>query len=149
LPAGGSTELNYAFVFTQDSLGCDSGANQMTCLLNSAQKDNQRVKHWYDNNSFSSCLDLSQVGIHKLKNQSIAFNLYPNPTAGNLYVNLISPQQNVTIEVYDMLGNIIGGYQYAQLDNYAVIPVSNIASGVYFIKVKTNSGIAKQKFVME
>jgi hypothetical protein len=55
------------------------------------------------------------VGIHKLKNQAIALNVYPNPTTGNLYVDLMSPQQNVTIEVYDMLGNIIGGYQYNQI----------------------------------
>ncbi|MBS1646819.1 MAG: T9SS type A sorting domain-containing protein [Bacteroidetes bacterium] len=154
LPAYGSTELNYAYVFTQDSAACmyDTVGGFVTeevCLIKSAKKDNQRIKRWFDNNDFPSCLNLNSVGIQKIKEPSLSLTVYPNPASTNLYVHFSEPQQNATIEVFDMLGNVVGGYQYPQLNGYAVLPVSSLASGVYFIRAKSNQGIYSQKFVKE
>jgi hypothetical protein len=140
------SELDYALVFTQDSVNC-YGNN--TCVINSAVKDNQRVKRWFNTNTYPSCLNLSGVGIQKNAMPQLNLSLYPNPANTNVYVEFASAQKNVTIEVFDMLGNIVQGLQYNELGKYAIIPVSVLQSGVYLIKIQTAEGTANKKFIKE
>lgn len=142
----GMAELDYALVFTQDSVHCDTSR---TCLLSSAVKDNQRVKRWFNTNTYPTCLNLTGVGIKQNTAPSLNLKLYPNPANTNVYVEFASSQQNVTIEVYDMLGKLIAGFQYNQLDKYAIIPVDNLQSGMYMVKVKSQEDSSITKFVKE
>ncbi len=48
-----------------------------------------------------------------------------------------------------MLGKLIHGFQYSQLDKYGIIPVAELKSGVYMVKVKTAEGSSITKFVKE
>jgi len=143
---GGMYELDYALVFTQDSANCDS--NNL-CVIKSAVKDNQRVKRWFNNNSYPSCLSLNGVGIKKNTAPQLDLNLYPNPTTNNVYVGFTTAQKNVTIEVFDMLGNLVQGLQYNDFTKYALIPVSTLQSGVYLVKIQTAEGTANKKFIKE
>lgn len=143
---GGKYDLDYALVFSQDSATCDTNN---TCLMNLAIKDNQRVKRWFNNNSYPSCLNLSTVGIKQNATPQLNLNLYPNPANSNVYIEFNNAQQHVTIEVYDMLGNVVGGYAYDELNKYAVIPVSMLQSGVYMIKIQSAEGTANKKFIKE
>ena len=143
---GGMSELDYALVFTQDSANCDTNS---TCLITSATKDNQRVKRWFNTNTFPSCLNLSNVGIAKNVAPQLNLTLYPNPANTNVYVEFASAQKNVTIEVFDMLGNIVQGLQYNEMGKYAIIPVSVLQSGVYLVKIQSAEGTANKKFIKE
>jgi hypothetical protein len=143
---GGMYELDYALVFTQDSVNCDTNS---TCLINSATKDNQRVKRWFNTNTYPSCLNLSTVGIKQNVMPQLNLSLYPNPANTNVYVEFVNAQKNVTIEVFDMLGNLVQGLQYNELGKYAIIPVSVLQSGVYLVKIQTAEGTANKKFIKE
>lgn len=143
---GGRYDLDYALVLSQDSANCDSNN---TCIIPKGTQDNIRVKRWFNNNSAPSCLNLSTVGIKKNATPELNLNLYPNPANTNVYVEFNETQSHVTIEVYDMLGNLISGYNYNQLDKYATIPVSTLQSGVYMVKIQSAQGAAYKKFVKE
>ena len=71
-----------------------------------------------------------------------AFNIYPNPVSDKLYIE--TQTQTQTIEIYDMFGrqqSMVNGQQSM------VIDVTNLNSGVYFVKVVTANGEAVQRFV--
>ena len=71
-----------------------------------------------------------------------AFNIYPNPVSDKLYIE--TQTQTQTIEIYDMFGrqqSMVNGQQSM------VIDVTNLNSGVYFVKVVTANGEAVQRFI--
>jgi hypothetical protein len=137
-------ELDYAIVFSQDSAHCDSNN---TCVIAKGTQDNIRVKNWFNNNTFPSCLNLSTVDIKKNIVPELSLNLYPNPASTTVYIEFNQTQKNVTIEVYDILGNTVSGYTYNQLDKYAAIPVNTLQNGVYMIKIQSADGTAYKKFI--
>ena len=70
------------------------------------------------------------------------FNIYPNPVSDKLYIETLTQTQ--TIEIYDMFGrqqSMVNGQQSM------VIDVTNLNSGVYFVKVVTANGEAVQRFI--
>jgi hypothetical protein len=144
---GGMYELDYAFVFTQDSAHCYGG--NFACPIPRSVQDNQQVKRWFDNNSFPSCLSLAGLGIKQNNIQSIDVKLYPNPTSSTVYIEFDSQQKEVTIELFDILGNLISGTQYHQLDKYATLPVASLQSGVYLVKIQSAEGFSTKKFIKE
>ena len=144
---GTMSEFDYALVFTQDSANCYGGS--YTCPINRSVTDNQQVKRWFDNNSFPSCLSLHGLGIKQNNVQSIDVQLYPNPASTNVYIAFASLQKAVTIELFDILGNLISGSQYSELDKYASIPVASLQSGVYLVKIQSAEGFTTKKFVKE
>ena len=142
-----SYNFDYALVFTQDSANCYGNA---TCPIARAVTDNQRVRNWFNNNNFPSCLSLAGLGI-KENNvaQSLNFNLYPNPANSMVTITFDTPQNKATIEVYDMLGNVITGLKYNDMVQYVTIPVSALQSGVYVVRIQTQEGSSVRKFVKE
>ncbi len=143
---GGMYELDYALVFSQDSANCNSNN---TCVIPRAVADNQRVKRWFNTNNYPSCLSLAGVGIKQNAAPQLDLQLYPNPANTNVYVEFATAQKNVTIEVFDMLGNLIQGLQYNELGKYAIIPVNNLQSGVYMVKIQSAAGFVNRKFIKE
>ncbi len=139
--------FDYALVFTQDSANCYGNA---ICPITRAVSDNQRVRNWFNNNTFPTCLSLAGLGI-KENNAALSldFKLYPNPANNVVYIEFEKPLNKVTIEVYDMLGKIVRGFQYNDLVKYASIPVSDLQSGVYMVKIQTEEGPSIKKFVKE
>lgn len=73
-----------------------------------------------------------------------SFSIYPNPAVDQLNV---SGENMRTIEIYNALGQLIITKNPA-VDNFCTIPVRNLSSGIYMLKVISNDGTASvQKFV--
>ncbi|MCQ2266008.1 MAG: T9SS type A sorting domain-containing protein, partial [Bacteroidales bacterium] len=79
-------------------------------------------------------------------------NIYPNPATNFLNIDLSTENaQNITLNICDMSGKIIytdilnhnGGTQ-----NFKV-PVSELASGMYFLHLNTTTGKSIQKFIVK
>ena len=71
-----------------------------------------------------------------------SFNIYPNPVNDKLYIE--TQTQTQTVEIYDVYGrrqSMVNGQQST------VIDVSDLNSGVYFVKVVTNEGDVVKRFV--
>jgi hypothetical protein len=90
--------------------------------------------YWYENNS-------NQLSISE--NTKINFKVYPNPV--HKVLNIQSEAQVHNIEIY----NSIGQRLLMQL-NKKTFDVSELKSGIYFLKIEDNSGNFKiKKFVKE
>ena len=72
------------------------------------------------------------------------FNIYPNPVNDKLYIETLTQTQTLTVEIYDVYGrqqSMVNGQQSM------VIDVTNLNSGIYFVKIVTNDGEAVKRFV--
>jgi hypothetical protein len=67
-------------------------------------------------------------------------NIYPNPVNDRLYIETQTLTQTLSIEIYDIYGRvqILRNSETQQLSNS--IDVSNLKSGIYFVKVRTEEG---------
>jgi len=74
-------------------------------------------------------------------NEILDFNLYPNPTESRLNVSLLD--ENATFEIVNYLGQEIKKGKLSQ-DG---IDVSELNSGVYFLKVNSNQQSVSKKFI--
>jgi hypothetical protein len=140
-------EVDYALVFSQDSANCYGAVD--TCVLVRAKQDNLRVKNWFANNSFPSCLNLNGVGINEIKNNPVDFKIYPSPAQNYIYLEFKEPQPRTTIEIIDMLGKIVKAGVFVNVEKYIAIPIENLSRGVYTLKFKAGNDFGVKKFVKE
>ena len=73
-----------------------------------------------------------------------SFNIYPNPVSDKLYIETLTQTQTLTVEIYDMFGrqqSMVNGQQST------IIDVTNLNSGVYFVKVVTSEGETVKRFI--
>ena len=77
------------------------------------------------------------------------FVIYPNPVNDRLYIETQTLTQTLTIEIYDVYGRRqnLRNSETQKLRNS--IDISELNSGVYFVKVVTEKGEAVQRFVKE
>lgn len=72
------------------------------------------------------------------------FEIFPNPANTSL---TIESQQKSVIEIFNIEGQIIKAFNNA--DKETIIDISNLSSGVYIIKAKTDRGVAIKKFIKQ
>ena len=73
-----------------------------------------------------------------------SFNIYPNPVSDKLYIETLTQTQTLTVVVYNMFGrqqSMVNGQQST------IIDVTNLNSGVYFVKVVTENGETVKRFI--
>ena len=66
-------------------------------------------------------------------------NVYPNPVNDRLYIETQTLTQTLTVEIYDVYGR----HQVTETPSHQgnlTIDLSNLKSGIYFVKIKTEEG---------
>ncbi len=79
-------------------------------------------------------------------------NVYPNPSTDivNISMKFINTAKNVTVDMIDIAGNVVYASQLQNIvESNTKIPVSNLANGLYLIKVTTDAGTISRKFIKE
>ncbi len=76
----------------------------------------------------------------------VDFNLYPNPTSGNVNVQVLDAQ---TITVMNMNGQVIFESNTSKDQTVFNLPSSQWAIGIYIVKVNTLNGVAVKKLLVE
>jgi hypothetical protein len=71
--------------------------------------------------------------------------LYPNPTKDILNFSLSELISATAYEIYSLLGEKVS---YGDLNSNS-ISVSNLANGVYIVKINTSEGVLTEKFIKE
>ena len=84
-------------------------------------------------------------GFNTFSAKSNDYLLYPNPAKNN--ITLETTQQTASIDITNIQGQLIENL--ATTGNKTNIDVSSLAKGMYFVKVKTEKGVAVKKFVKE
>ena len=81
-----------------------------------------------------------------IEEMNASFNIYPNPVNDKLYIETLTQTQTLTVEIYDIYGrqqSMVNGQQST------VIDVTDLNSGVYFVKVVTENGETVKRFIKD
>ena len=85
-------------------------------------------------------------------NEFTSFNLYPNPAKDLVSIELsLQKPEAVTVEVYDMLGQRVKFEQFNQTGSgSSILPisVSDLSSGIYSVRVSSDSAQSLRKFTV-
>jgi hypothetical protein len=96
--------------------------------------------------SMSGCMDTTECieigGIGFEENTTVDFNVFPNPTLGDITIN-ISNASNTLVQIIDINGKLIIAKQVNNTSN--TFDLSNYENGIYFVKVKTNNQLITKK----
>lgn len=85
------------------------------------------------------------LGTSDEQNSGVQFKLYPNPA--NDFITLKMPSNDISsiVEIFNVHGKVVKSFKaYAEYNN---IDISDLANGLYIIRLRTKEGIAVQKFV--
>jgi len=97
---------------------------------------------------FSNEFCIPGVGVSENK-QNTKFTLYPNPANNELRITNYELRDGV-IEIFDVYGRKVKGEGRKEKgEKEVVVDVSNLASGIYFIRLIDKNGIAVQRFIKE
>ena len=95
---------------------------------------------------FFDVIYLPNVGIID-NGKSIIVNVYPNPTFGNVNIELAKQQSEVQIALYDMYGKLVylNKYQDTKLIEFSF----DAPPGVYYLNVKSGDRSSRHKIIMQ
>jgi len=82
-------------------------------------------------------------GVDKLSKLS-GVKVYPNPNKGNFTVTVEDPKSDISIAVYNLLGDVVKTIETNSLKSVYQIDL-NVANGVYLVKVTNGGLVATQK----
>ena len=90
--------------------------------------------------------DCDGIGINMISVNDI--NIYPNPTTGELTIT--NYELGITsIEVFDIYGkNLLSNHLITSSSNHH-INISHLPTGMYFVKIHTETGVVVRKVVKE
>lgn len=86
------------------------------------------------------------VPLNVKENNTVAFDVYPNPVSNILNINSDQPVERMAI--YDLYGRNVYGLTPAPGQNSLSLPV-NLASGTYLVEVIAGGGTARKKIVVQ
>lgn len=140
-PAKKKVEFEYAFVFSRDT-----SLNNINNNFSLLQKDVKNVRYYH--NLQNSCSPIATVGLKETKKSSNKLWVYPNPTEGNLNINLDHNAENASVNLYDITGEII--YEGILHNAYRTnIDLSDLAAGVYFLEIKEGEFKSVEKIIKQ
>ena len=85
------------------------------------------------------------IGIEDIMVNNVKVEIYPNPASNNL--NIECEERISSLELYDALGRMLISKENV-LDNTS-IDVSNLNSGIYILKIRTEKGSGEYKIIIE
>lgn len=77
-------------------------------------------------------------------NKLTGFKVFPNPNKGNFTVSIEEPKSDISIAVYNVLGDVIKTIETNPLKSVYTIDL-NVANGVYLVKITNGGLVATQK----
>ncbi len=94
-----------------------------------------------NNGTYLLSLDISRTALSIEENENITFNIYPNPANETVWVETNVSFEKGTIELLNTLGQVVTKHTVNQQSKKYNLDVSNIPSGIYFVKFTTGNKI--------
>ena len=88
------------------------------------------------------------LGVASVKSSDNNLTVYPNPANSSLFVKLGSVSGKAVVEVYNAIGQVVVSAKEIS-DITTEINVSNLAKGVYILKVTNGKEVSNTKIVIE
>lgn len=144
LDAGKMQEIEYAIVTSFDS----SVVGDNLIALKKLQTDIQKINTFYNLTTKPNCLNPITIGVNEILKQN-DFSIFPNPATESITIKINTEGiSKISYEIIDVLGKTIIKNEVTDLTNIN-INISNIKSGVYFIKLQVNNSTVTKKFVKQ
>ena len=80
---------------------------------------------------------------------TINATIYPNPAQDNATMEIVGLDQDAKIVISDLQGRILSQEAISAGETRYTINVSNMASGVYYIRIVTDKAVSAQKLIVE
>ena len=145
LNAGQMQEVEYAFVTSFDST---STTNSNLLSVAKLKTDMQKVTAFYNQVNKPNCLQAIDVGIREVLKQN-DFVLFPNPAKSSITISsTIIGTVKVNYEIVDVLGKVVMQSENTGSDKFS-INISDLNSGIYFLRLQVNNSVVVKKFVKE
>jgi hypothetical protein len=87
------------------------------------------------------------IGIKENVLNSNNISLYPNPSKNTLFVTLNGISAAAELEVYNVTGALVQRVNKASIENE--LNISELTSGMYYLKLSTTRGAVTKKFIKE
>ena len=87
---------------------------------------------------------VSGTGILSLDN---VFNIYPNPTLGNITIDLAKQQTEVQVTLYDMYGKLV--YLNKYQDSKLIELSFDAPPGIYYLDINSGVRSSRHKIIMQ
>ncbi len=151
-PSGVDYDLYvYNSVGTQIGSGVGSTATESVSITNLAVGTYTIQVMGYNGANSPTCytLNVAKTSASFMGDQTAeaAYTVYPNPTKDKLSISSSNPTEVMTVQVMDMNGKMLSTHQ---LSGNSVIDVSNISTGVYFVKIVSETEkVTQMKFIKE
>lgn len=144
----GNNAILNVILSCEEHYGGSCDLPKLTCVQvdDEVSANNNEVPYysWYIDADFiysEDCL----LGVTSAQTET--FSLYPNPTQDNLIVTVPSTIGKVELQIFNMEGRLLMT-QNIHLEKQFSIDVSNLANGLYFIKVTGNTEVlGTKKFI--
>ena len=94
-----------------------------------------------NNGTYLLSLQISRTALSIEENDNISFNIYPNPANETVWVETNVSFEKGTIELLNTLGQVVTKHTVNQQSKKYNLDVSNIPSGIYFVKYTTGNKI--------
>jgi len=104
--------------------------------------------HLFDDVSLvDDVVSISYLDHNVIEFQEDSFKISPNPSKNKLNIKLPKASENMTLEVFDVLGKRIHKSTITQLS--ASVDVSNWKTGVYLVKVSNENESQTKRFIKQ
>jgi hypothetical protein len=92
----------------------------------------------------------SVIGVEETAVENIVFTMFPNPSAGELYLNL--PQnllnQQISVSVKDMLGKTLRSEKANSAMPVIELNIKGLSDGIYMVELEKNGDKTTQKLII-
>lgn len=132
------------YILESVSLGTDFNDNDGTSYPGATDVCGDNIDN--DNNGVidDGCVVINEISFSQM------MNVYPNPAKENLNVSFeLTNSVDVEIAIYTITGQTIEAKSFDNANNVnATFNVADLNAGIYMVRVKTEEGIASQRFVV-
>lgn len=107
----------------------------------------------YGNNCYVDNINLRYGAVNGINNINLnsTFNVYPNPTNNNAFLNFnLAKSTDLTIEIYNSIGQLVNTIIEKNVEagaHQTDLNLTDLAAGLYSVNIITNEGTSTRKIV--
>ncbi len=147
---------SYQWSITSGVIDSGDGSYMVRAIFPNTGLGNIRVKEISMSTSCSSDSAVKNITITKGAGipgnaQTVPFNMFPNPSSGEVTFEFELPEKRIRIEISDLAGRVIKQADMAETIAHfsKVLDVHDLGAGTYLVTVKTGSGTSVSKLTVK
>lgn len=141
LASGQEQVMECAFVYSRAN-----GGGALASLQKLLETDAPRIRQWYNQTQFPSCLDLSTVSVNEASSQ-LKLRVYPNPASSQLIVETEN-EAPLKLRITDMQGRLVQVAQFTAQTRYH-LDLTAVSPGLYLLHWEQAGLMKTEKLVKQ